>query len=49
MKPYTTVNKACNDEDLRINWRENNRVHRKNKDRAYKKIYRRKNKKIDLE
>lgn len=49
MKPYTDQNKGNRDEDLRRNWRDNNRVHRKIKDRENKKSYRRKNKKIDLE
>ena len=37
MKPFTKVNKACNDEDLRRNWRGNKNYHRKKKDRPFKK------------
>lgn len=42
MKPYTTADKGNQPEELRKNWRNNNKVHRKEKDRARKKAYRRK-------
>lgn len=42
MKPYTDKNKGNRDEDLRRNWRGNDSVRSKAKDRAYKKSFRRK-------
>lgn len=41
MKPYTKRNECNNDESLRRNWRTNKKCHRKIKDRPYKKIARR--------
>lgn len=40
MKPFTDKNKGNRDEDLRRNWRGNDCVRRKAKDRVYKKSYR---------
>jgi hypothetical protein len=46
MRPYTKVNKAGNDEDLRRNWRGNKKCHRKKVDRPFKKKMRKSMNKI---